>query len=1273
MSVPLQLLLLEDRAADADLALHALRRAGYAPEWLRVETEAEYLAALDPSLDLILADYSLPQFDALRALELLRARALDIPFIIVSGTIGEEVAVAAIRQGAADYLIKDRLARLGAAVEHALEQRRLRAEMRRADQALRHKTALIQLFQEVAVAANEATTLDQALQTAVDTICTHIGWPVGHVYLPDPAEPSALLPSGIWHLADARRFATFRAITEVVRLAPGIGLPGQALAQRKPAWVADMILDASTPRTQLIKDLGVRASFALPVVLGDDVAAVLEFFATETIAPDTALLEILQHVGTQLGRVVERTRAETALRESEERFRVLFAHSPDAIVLIDPHASSVIWPIVECNDLACKMNGYTREELIGQPIDLLNTTTDTPTGRIAYIERLRREGMLRVEVEHRRKDGSRFPIEVVSSLISVAGRELVLGIDRDISERKRAEEALRAAEAQYRALVEQIPAIIYTARTDEQSSTYYVSPQVESILGFSPEEWLADPHFWLTQVYPDDRTHVLEAVGRIQSSDAPIPIEYRSYTRDGRIVWLQDTAQVVHDDSGQPLFVQGITLDITERKQAEADLDQRVRLAALAADIGVGLTKAHTLAAMLQACAVGLVQHLDAAFARIWTLNERDQVLELQASAGMYTHLDGAHGRIPVGMFKIGQIAQERRPYLTNAVLSDPQIGDPTWARREGLVAFAGYPLIVEDRLAGVIALFARQPLTQLALDALAPIADTIALGIEHKQVEAALIEERALLARRVDERTADLSAANAELARAAMLKDAFLASMSHELRTPLNAVLGLSEALQEETYGPLNDKQRRSLQSIEESGRHLLALINDILDLAKIGAGQLELALEPASIATIGEASLRLIAQLAQQKRLSVSSEIDPAVTLLVVDARRVKQILVNLLSNAVKFTPAGGSIGLEVVGDPARQTVDLTVWDTGIGIASEHRGDLFQPFVQLDSRLARQYEGTGLGLALVYRMVELHGGSITVTSEVGQGSRFTVTLPWNTVGADPHSSGPIVTEAVVGERPRVRRVLIVEDSPTTADHLIRYLQERAISSATLRDGAEVVGLAITMQPDLIFLDLLLPDISGWEVLTQLKTEPRTSAIPVVIVSVVDERARALGLGAADYLVKPITRVEIQRVLTARSPVAPGATIPSTYTSPPPLVLLAEDNEATSSMVADYLGEFGYQVVVARTGAEAIARAQEVSPAIVLMDIQMPGMDGLEAIRRIRASAEVADVPIIALTALAMPGDRERCLAAGANAYLSKPVSLRGLASLIETILNRQ
>jgi signal transduction histidine kinase len=407
-------------------------------------------------------------------------------------------------------------------------------------------------------------------------------------------------------------------------------------------------------------------------------------------------------------------------------------------------------------------------------------------------------------------------------------------------------------------------------------------------------------------------------------------------------------------------------------------------------------------------------------------------------------------------------------------------------------------------------------------------------------------------LQRQLQERNAQLQEQAEALARAnaARLKDEFLASMSHELRTPLNAILGMSEVLCDGVYGPLNENQLRSVRTIEGSGRHLLDLINDILDVAKIEASKEELELAPVSVGSVCEASLGLIKQNAHKKQLKVSTVLDSAATVLRADERRLKQILVNLLTNAVKFTPEGGSIGLEVAGDAERGAVHFTVWDTGIGIAAEDMERLFQPFLQLDSRLSREHTGTGLGLSLVQRLAEMHGGGVSVESEVGKGSRFTVSLPWQETDQARKAKG---------------------ESPQD-------------------------------------------------------TEPR------------------------------------------EEPAMPGG-------QPSAVILLAEDNESSVSTFFDYLQAKGYRVIVARNGNEAIDLARDGSPDLILMDVQMPGMDGLEATRRIRADADpstglrtkLADVPIIALTALAMPGDRERCLEAGVNEYLSKPVSLRQLVDVIE------
>jgi PAS domain S-box-containing protein len=572
----------------------------------------------------------------------------------------------------------------------------------------------------------------------------------------------------------------------------------------------------------------------------------------------------------------------------------------------------------------------------------------------------------------------------------------------------------------------------------------------------------------------------------------------------------------------------------------------------------------------------------------------------------------------------------------------------------------------------------------------------------ELSRSQAALSHQKDMLARQVDEQTRDLKITNAKLARAARLKDEFLANMSHELRTPLNAVLGLSEVLQEEVFGPLTDKQRSSLRSIEESGRHLLSLINDILDLSKIEAGKTELEIAPVSVEGICQTSLQLIRSQAHKKRLLLSQTIDNRVTEIQADERRLKQILVNLLSNAVKFTPEGGKVGLEVTSNPEDQVVQFTIWDTGIGISEEEMAHLFRPFVQLDSGLNRHHEGTGLGLALVSRLTEMHGGSVTVQSQPGAGSRFTISLPWREAAPDEpetdtaepeHASadGSAKTTQKGGgtsSLPAPRRALIIEDSPSAAEQIVRYLGELAVATTISRNGEHILDQVVELRPDLIILDILLPSALGWDILTACKADPRTCHIPVLIISVMDEPSRGLQMGAAGYLVKPVTRQEFRAALQHISPALfqqgrPGGgaggdgTTPllsagssPEATPPAPLILLAEDNETSMTMICEYLETRGYRIDVARNGIEAIERVRRECPDLILMDIQMPGMDGLEAIRHIRAAPDLADIPIIALTALAMAGDRERCLEAGANDYMSKPVSLKKLAQTIEHYL---
>ncbi len=284
---------------------------------------------------------------------------------------------------------------------------------------------------------------------------------------------------------------------------------------------------------------------------------------------------------------------------------------------------------------------------------------------------------------------------------------------------------------------------------------------------------------------------------------------------------------------------------------------------------------------------------------------------------------------------------------------------------------------------------------------------------------------------------------------------------------------------------------------------------------------------------------------------------------------------MLVNLLSNAVKFTPEGGSIGLDVSGDPARRTVSFTVSDTGIGIRQEDMGLLFEPFQQIDSRLSRQYAGTGLGLALVRKISELHGGSVSVTSEPGCGSRFTITIPWEEAvepGKDMTGLDP---------QPRIRKVLLIEDSSASVEVLNRYLREMGVQTIVQPCGTGALERVRQEKPDAVFLDILLPDADGWELLSALRSDPESCKIPILVISDLDERIRGLNLGAAEYLVKPISREQLQLALTGLATTkaelaSPAPDLGVESTPDGPLLLLAEDDEIAASLLANYLRQVG-------------------------------------------------------------------------------------------------
>ena len=608
--------------------------------------------------------------------------------------------------------------------------------------------------------------------------------------------------------------------------------------------------------------------------------------------------------------------------------------------------------------------------------------------------------------------------------------------------------------------------------------------------------------------------------------------EIFNYGKDDRRYWLSIEVQPMRDESGVLTHFMAVESDITRRRQNDESLRVQFALAQALAGSASLAEAGHALLSAIggeMGWRIGMLWMVDPVddtlfCADHWTRDPLDCAEFIEASCQLNLKRNEAlPGRVWAAA------STEWHPDLAG----DPDCPRASLALRHSLHCAVALPVHIGEKVLGVVEFLSDkyERADEARLRTFTALGTHIGQFFERVQTEDSL--------RR---RSEELVQANAELARASRLKDAFLASMSHELRTPLNSILGLSESLAAGLHGPLNDKQTRYLELVGTSGRHLLSLINDILDLAKIESGQQQLECEPCRVSDLCNGSIQLVAPMAAKRRQELSCEVAVPDLRLHADARRLKQVLVNLLGNAVKFTPEGGRLGLRVHATPA--DIRFEIWDRGIGIAATDLPRLFTPFQQLDSRLAREYEGTGLGLSLVKQLTALHGGRVEVASRSGEGSTFTVILPASLVVPEPPPPEPAVADDIAS-------------TPVNAP--------------------------------------------------------------------VEKR----------------------------------------------LILIADDNPLNVLAIHDYLEIKGYRVEIAENGRIAVDKTRVLRPALIVMDVQMPVMDGLEATRTIRALPDtaLAATPIIALTALAMSRDRELCLAAGANDCLVKPCNPSKLLARITTL----
>ncbi|HYV39274.1 MAG TPA: response regulator [Gemmataceae bacterium] len=916
-----------------------------------------------------------------------------------------------------------------------------------------------------------------------------------------------------------------------------------------------------------------------------------------------------------------------------------------------------------------------------------------------------------------------------------------------------------------------------------------------------------------------------------------------------------------------------------ELKRAEGELAERARLETLRADIGEALTGSEPLKTVLQACTEALVQHLGVAFARIWTLNKAENVLELQASAGAYTHIDGSHSRVKVGEFKIGRIAKNRQAHLTNDVANDAEISDRDWARREKMVAFAGYPLIVDNRVVGVMAMFAHQPMAQRVLHELKPLGEGIALYIDRKEGEEALresearsrlllecsgegiygidvegnctfanpacvrmlgyndpdellgksahdlfhhtkvdgarspreecrinqviqtgkgvhaddeifwrrdgssfpVEYRANAIRRhgrilgavitivdtaprqqaedamrlresalraiaqgvfiTDPKSTEeplsyvniafkhltgyglreikgrdieflmgpeTDAAAVEQVRVAyeegrevsvevlfyrkdgspfwatlalapvtgmggsvthfvgvltditerkhfeeqlleakeaaeaanVAKSQFLASMSHELRTPLNAVIMYSELLQEEAEDRGVSEFVPDLEKIRMGGKHLLALVNGVLDLSKIEAGKMDLSLETFDIGKMVEEIVGTVKPLVDKKKNTLEVRCPPDLGEMYADLTKVRQILFNLVSNACKFAEKS-AITLEAARAQrdGQDWITFTVSDRGIGMTPEQVAKLFQPFTQADASTTRRFGGTGLGLVISKRFCEMMKGEISVSSKPNEGSTFTVCLPALVADAHPPQEHP-PSAGSTGEK----TVLVIDDDAAVRDFMTRSLAAQGVHVVAAADGVEGLRLAAQLRPAVIFLDVIMPRMDGWAVLSEIKANANLADTPVVMMTIMKEMDMGYMLGASEYLTKPIDRSRLVFLLEKYRISEQAAD-----------VLVVEDDETTRQVVRRTLAKQGWTVSEAENGRVALQELSKHKPSLILLDLMMPGMDGFEFLAELRKNEAWLTIPVVVLTSKDLMQEERRLLNGNVEKILQK------------------
>ena len=627
----------------------------------------------------------------------------------------------------------------------------------------------------------------------------------------------------------------------------------------------------------------------------------------------------------------------------------------------------------------------------------------------------------------------------------------------------------------------------------------------------------------------------------------------------------------------------------------------------------------------------------------IFEYDERTEEAHLRAAENVNDEILAMLRRTPIrkGEGAVG------RTVLTGEPTQVPDIHDESYKTRlRDAVIRGGYrsllvvPLLREQQIIGALAVIRKIP---------GPFAAEMVELLKTFAAQSALAIQNARLFR-------DLAEKSKQLEVASQLKSQFLANMSHELRTPLNAIIGITEMLQEDARDLKREPELEPLARVLHAARHLLTLINDILDLSKIEAGKMEIHVESFAIASLVEDVVSTISTLAAKNGNRVVVDCAPDLGTIRADQTRLRQALLNLASNANKFTEHGTvTIRVKRVREDGREWVTMAVTDTGIGLTREQIGRLFQEFVQADASTTRKYGGTGLGLAISQRFCQMMGGDIAVESEPGRGSTFTIRLPvddasYQRAGAPRDPTASLGTAL---QKSATSTILVVDDDQTVREVMERYLTREGFSVVTASGGRDGLRLAREMQPAAMTLDVMMPDLDGWTVLAAIKGDPTLADIPVILVTIVDEKKWGYSLGATDYMVKPIDRERLVRVLRNIC----GAVGRH--------VLIVDDDDVMRRAIHIALEQDGWRAIDAGNGREALVQLAEARPDVIVLDLMMPEMDGFEFLDEMRRRAEWRDIPVLVVTAKDLTTEDRRRL----NGCVERVLEKRGRDEMLREV----